>query len=328
MPNQISNLFIFTKSERYGVLGLVLLILIVLGFRYSWNSFSETKSYDYTEFETQLAGLIAVQDSIEQSPKSFTNYSNKQTNYPSKKSNPTNFNKKDRYTIDPNNASVEDWRQLGFSPKQANVIINYKSKGAVFRKKEDLLKLFVIDEKKLADIQDYLVIKKVKSKKPSEVKFAENKEFVKPKTKYPKKVSIPLASININTADTTELKKIRGIGTFYAKSIVKYREMVGGINHADQYAEIYGIKKDPEAIDSLKKYVWIDETKLIKINVNTCTQKELAKHFYIKWNVAKAIISYREMHGDYKNVEDIGQSHLVTPELVSKIAPYLKLNDD
>jgi len=327
MKNPFTNLFIFTKSERNGVLGLTILILLVIGVRYGLESNYLSESYDYSNFEKQIIALKSHQDTMVHYQSGLPNFSGgsntKRDEFLNSKTSsiPT-------YSIDPNNASLEDWEQLGFSKKQAEVILNYKAKGAVFRKKNDLLKLFVIDEKKLSEISEFVKISPDLIDKKKEVPSKKETYAKTNKSVYPKKEHIQPRSININKADTTSLKRIRGIGSYYAKSIVKYREMVGGIYDESQFGEIYGVQDKPAVMDSLKKYVRIDREAINKININQCTVKELSKHYYIKWSMAKAIVSYREMHGPFKNVEDIGRSDLVSDDLVSKIVPYLKLNDD
>ena len=70
-------------------------------------------------------------------------------------------------------------------------------------------------------------------------------------------------------------------------------------------------------------YLTIDTTGLKKRNINSSTVEELKKHPYINWNVANAIVAYREEHGSYKNVLDIRKTDLVDEDLYRKIAPYL-----
>ena len=45
--------------------------------------------------------------------------------------------------------------------------------------------------------------------------------------------------VELNSADTTRLKMLRGIGSGYAKMIVAYREKLGGFYKAEQLLEVY-----------------------------------------------------------------------------------------
>jgi competence ComEA-like helix-hairpin-helix protein len=127
--------------------------------------------------------------------------------------------------------------------------------------------------------------------------------------------------VELNSADSLTLIKIRGIKGFYSKKIIEHREELGGYASKEQLMELY--KFDKEKFDAVEKYVTVDISKIKKININTCTAKEL-KHPYLNWNAVNGIISYREKHGKFKNIEDIKKTDLVDDETYRKIAPYLK----
>ncbi len=142
---------------------------------------------------------------------------------------------------------------------------------------------------------------------------------VKKKTenKYPK-----IAPFDFNTADTSQLKKISGIGSSFAKRIIEHRNALGGFLYAEQLLEVYGLA--PEMLEKIKPFMLIDTSEIIKININTCEITDLIIHPYISWNVANSIIQIRKNYGDYKKVADIKKSDLINAELFRKIAPYIK----
>ena len=78
-------------------------------------------------------------------------------------------------------------------------------------------------------------------------------------------------------------------------------------------------------LDAIEKYIYIDESKIKKININTCEATDL-KNAYIKWNVANAIVNYRKNHGKYKSVDEIKKTDLVDDETYRKIVSYLTLD--
>ena len=47
------------------------------------------------------------------------------------------------FTFNPNTLETEGWRKLGLSERQAKTIMNYRSKGGRFYKKEDLKKIYI-----------------------------------------------------------------------------------------------------------------------------------------------------------------------------------------
>ncbi|MEM9858315.1 MAG: helix-hairpin-helix domain-containing protein, partial [Bacteroidota bacterium] len=54
---------------------------------------------------------------------------------------------------------------------------------------------------------------------------------------YIKKV---IARFDINEADTTQLKQLKGIGSVFSRRILKYRKLLGGFVTSDQLSEVYG----------------------------------------------------------------------------------------
>lgn len=62
--------------------------------------------------------------------------------------------------------------------------------------------------------------------------------------------------VELNSADTTELKTVRGIGSVFANRIVKYRKLIGGYHSKDELLEVYGIT--PERYEGIAPQVWVD----------------------------------------------------------------------
>ena len=140
-------------------------------------------------------------------------------------------------------------------------------------------------------------------------------------TKYIPKKTEPL-NIELNAADTTELKKLKGIGSSFARRIVKYRDRLGGYVEKEQLMEVYGF--DAEKYELVSPFLTIDLAKSKKININTSTPEEMKSHPYIRWKLAGIIAAYRKNHGPFSSVDDIRKIDLVTDSLFTKIAPYLK----
>ncbi len=128
--------------------------------------------------------------------------------------------------------------------------------------------------------------------------------------------------VDIGTADTSELIKLRGIGPSYARRIYKYRELLGGFSHKEQLLEVWGFTDSLyEAI--LPNITLSDPASLRKININTTDTSEF-RHPYIRKWIASGIINYHKMHGAFTKTEDVKKTSLVDDELYRKLAPYLK----
>ena len=103
-------------------------------------------------------------------------------------------------------------------------------------------------------------------------------------------------SIDLNTADTTLLKQLPGIGSAFAKWIVDYREKLGGYCETQQLLEVY--RMDTVRFNEIKDFVKIDSSFIPKqLRINSDAFKVLLKHPYLEYEDVKKIVNYREQKG-------------------------------
>lgn len=227
------------------------------------------------------------------------------------------------FYFDPNNLPANEWRKLGLSDKQINGIHNYEKAGGSFKTKADVQKMYTISDEKFKELEPYIKILGVVNAAPNEPLYIEKiREQHEPFSSRPAATLV----IDLNSADTLELIELKGIGPVFAKNMLKYRGLLGGYYAVDQLNEVYGLREYPEVVEKVSAYLTIDTTAIRKINLNTSEAKDLASHIYIDWKVAKAIIAYRNVHGPYKKVSSVLKCHLVDDTLMTKIAPYLKVD--
>ena len=110
-----------------------------------------------------------------------------------------------------------------------------------------------------------------------------------------------LSSIDINSADTTELQSLPGIGPFFARNIVEYRNKLGGFIDKKQLLEVYAF--DSTRMSNIENHIIIDSIELRKVKVNTDDFKTILRHPYIEYEDVKKIINYRESKGMIKDWE-------------------------
>ena len=144
------------------------------------------------------------------------------------------------------------------------------------------------------------------------------------KQKGNKNFKKPLGKIKMNVADTTAWMTISGIGPKRARTIVNYRNQLGGFVNKSQLLEVFGISQ--ELFDKINPLLEIDSNNIAKININNDSKDTIKKHPYFNWNLANAVVNYRDQHGVYKSLSKIKEIHLVNDDLYRKIAPYISIN--
>ena len=128
-----------------------------------------------------------------------------------------------------------------------------------------------------------------------------------------------VTQVDINTADTTELMRIPGIGSYRSGKIVEYRRKLGGFINAEQVMEACDMP------DEILQWVRVDtDMPVRKVNVNKLSLHRMMNHPYITFYQARAIVEYRKAHGDLKGIEDLKGLEGFTPLKIEKLQPYLE----
>jgi competence ComEA-like helix-hairpin-helix protein len=124
-------------------------------------------------------------------------------------------------------------------------------------------------------------------------------------------------------ATKEDLIKVYGIGPALSDRILKQKEILGGFVNMKQMEDVWGLS--PEVIESLNQYFKVTATpKIKKIDINNASIKELMLFPYFKYSLAKAIVTYRSMNGDFKNSEDLTKINGFPSEKLDIISLYLE----
>ena len=285
--------FVISKRSKRGLLVLILASLGLIFFPRVYMFFQKEEAFVINS--EKIAEFERTHKKFEK--RNYSNYYSKKKKY---KAPDSKFN--------PNTYTLSDWIKLGLSEKQSVVILKFTARGIYTE--EDLKRIFVIPEVLFELIRDSVVY-------PERFQNSPNQETFK---KQAKQITV----INLNTADTTEFMKIYGVGAFYAKQIIRYREKLGGFFKKEQLFEVW--KMTTEAYDKIKDHVFISEKDVKRININSVTIEELKVHPYLKWNQANSIIKMRIQRNGFKNIEEIKESVLIDSETYEKLFPYLSLH--
>ena len=130
----------------------------------------------------------------------------------------------------------------------------------------------------------------------------------------------PGTLVDLNKADTTELKKIPGIGSVIARMIVNYRNELGGFYQVGQLCEI-----NLDA-NQLTRWFYIDEADIRKIPVNKSSVDRLRHHPYINFYQAKAMVEHRRKHGNLQSLKPLVLYEEFKESDLERIGHYLDFN--
>lgn len=224
----------------------------------------------------------------------------------------------ERFPFDPNTADSSQLLRLGLRPWQVRNIYKYRSKGGVYRKKEDFARLYGLTVKEYRELEPYIRISSDYTT-PASTLFGDKEETTHERDtlKYPIKTEVP-SSVNLNTTDTMLLRKVPGVGEAFARRIIKYGQRLGGYVSPEQLREIEDF---PE---SAIPFFVVQHPKTQKINVNKLTLNQLQRHPYINFYQAKTIIEYRRLRGPLTSLQDLKLHKDFPPEAISRLEPYVE----
>ena len=219
--------------------------------------------------------------------------------------------------FDPNTADSSTLVHLGLKPWQAKNILKYRAAGGRYRKAEDIKKLYGMTDSMYHALEPYICIAVVDT--VDSVKLDTMRVDTFPRWKSDKKDTV----LNIRTADTTELKMIRGIGSYRARQIVRYREQLGGFARVDQVLEAKGMEHMADSV--LNSFV-LDSVVIDSLNINRISVQRLSKHPYLRFEQAKAIYELRRKYVRLDSIEQLYELDCLSPETIQKITPYLNFD--
>ncbi|MEM9544410.1 MAG: helix-hairpin-helix domain-containing protein [Bacteroidota bacterium] len=242
-----------------------------------------------------------------------------------RKSQTSNYTQKESrvsiFEFDPNRISYDSLLLLGLKSYAAKNMIKYREKGGRFKTPDDLKRVYGLERSLFERIEPYVKIEESSKKKLE--KIEEQKIATMPIAQERKKSKTPMLaphSIDINLADTTELKKLKGIGSVYANRIVKFRRSLGGYFSIEQINQVWGISDSLYL--SIKPFLKNSSPDIQKKNINELDKKSLSRHPYVDWKNAKTIMSYRKMHGDFESIDDLRQMHGLSEGFIDTLAYY------
>lgn len=227
------------------------------------------------------------------------------------------------FAFNPNTATDKELASLGIPYKAVRHIINYRNK-YTFRKKSDLQRIFDFSPELYTRLEPYIQLDNMNAEqhinKAGNIASNNNitQQYENTTIKPSKKTFA--GTLDVNSATPEQWQQLPGIGAGYANKIVNFRNKLGGFYDINQVKETFGLPDS--TFQKIKPYLVKNTAIPTTININTITQEELSKHPYIKFNHAKIIINYRNMHTKIEDANEFKKIYGIQ-DIVPKILPYL-----
>lgn len=185
-------------------------------------------------------------------------------------------------------------RLIGFSTRQAELLIEYRNRGKGIFSMNELRDCYAVSEE-MADSLQHFVILSVRN--PHE------------------------GLVEINSADSATLRKVRGIGAKTVIAVMQYRKFLGGFYKKEQIAELKCVTAENFA--KISEQIYCDSCKISKIDINFAAASEMEYHPYMTRRAIKLITETRESKGGWSCIEEMIEDDIFTKEQAQAIAPYL-----
>lgn len=298
MRNLVVTYFTCTRSERNASWILIAAILSLQ----AWREFNAVKNHSVPE-----SSEVVLENAYRSA--AFTNPDQK---YPVLASRKWADLKSTLHPFDPNKLDVQAFVELGLSKRQAESLIRYRELRGGFRSKEEVSKVRVLDSTLFALWSPFISL-------PAHTARVNHGKPLGPRPSRPQRTFV----IDLNRADTNDLKDLPLIGSGRARAIYRYRERLGGFHDLSQLREIRALPDS--VISAIMPSIHIATPIYRKLQVNHAPVDSLI-HPYCPKPLARMIVAYREQHGLYNGLTDLSVLPLSDAEILRKLAPYLSFD--
>jgi competence ComEA-like helix-hairpin-helix protein len=296
----IREYFSFSKGERVGLMILIIVMIVILIADRLIFYFEKPAVADRERFEKLITGL-EQQQADKPMPGSL-------------------------FIFDPNTIDSVRLDSLALPFRIKQNLLKYRSRGGHFNTKEDLRRIYGMNDSVYAVIERFIEIKKRRPGSVMTFPHAEvRSEHHEAKYIEPDTANV-VVKVEINHATKEDLIKLYGIGPVLSERIIKYRNLLGGFYSLKQLEEVYGLTT--ETLTGIAGQLEIDSTALVSININFAGAGELAKHPYLEWKDANRIIHYREKTGFIEDSYQLLRDSVLSNEIFEKVGPYLQTISD
>ncbi|WP_432222186.1 ComEA family DNA-binding protein [Flavobacterium sp. TMP13] len=286
----LNSFFKYTKAQQIGIL-LLFTIIVALQFVFHYSDFTEVQLV--TKEEKEWLGLQQQLDVIKEEKSEST------------------FKK---WPYNPNFITDYKGYKLGMSVKEIDRLFAFRKQNKYVNSVQEFQDVTKISDSLLKSMAPYF-------KFPDWVKTNKSSISNLPAKKEATIKTVIVKDINLATAE--DLIAIYGIGEALSQRVLSYKQTVGGFVSMNQINEIWGLS--PEVIYMINKnFKIISKPTISKIAINDASLKELSQFYYFKNGLAKQILIYRSMNGNFNNIEDLAKIKGFPVDKASIIDLYLE----
>lgn len=326
MKKVIKDFFTFEKRGQKGLLMLVTILVLQLFVLWALNFYNPTKALgpNLVLVDPNLLDSLQKQDNYQYHTTAAEAFNDDVVALQSYK------REVQRFKFNPNTITEEQWLSLGLNKNQVRVIKKYLSRGGHFNYPNEVLKIKVVPASLWNELMPYIELENKSSNNSVNALKTDSSTFDKIDKEQLKAERLKELTKNLNfefnTCARWNIKQLNLIDSVTIDKIMRHKKGLGGFINLSQLYEIEGI--DTTNFSKLKSHLTLDLMSVKTININNCSVSQLNKHPYLSYNVALALVNYRNAHGKYSQISDLKKCMAMNEQLLKKITPYLRLTDD
>jgi DNA uptake protein ComE-like DNA-binding protein len=333
MSKLLTEYFYYTRSERNGVLTLIVVISTFLALPKIYGLlFAKHELTDFSIFEKEIAAfrLEKPNDTEGGHESLFFNSGSKKTSL---------------FAFDPNTVSQDELIELGLLPRVAKTLVHYREKGGQFRQKTDLKKIYGLTEMDFDRLEPFIAFKgENKYQNLNAVYPFESQSFKRSSSFRETNTSVQLKPFDPNSATYNELLAL-GLQEQIVNNLLKYREKGGRFKTKEDLRKIYGFSD----IDffRINQFVQIPENQVVQesknnartdisakliekihilpIDLNRASTEDLLQLHGIGHTFAARITELRTRLGGFTSLEQLKEVFGLPDSTIRAITPYLHL---
>lgn len=189
-------------------------------------------------------------------------------------------------------------QKIGFSHRRATAFLRYRDMRGGLRNIEEVRECYVIPSAESDTLARYII--------------------------FPESAAVEAESglIELNTADSTALRSVYGIGAKSVVDIIEYRQKLGGFVRVEQLAEVKSVTESN--FEKILQQIYCDSCNISKIDINFARSQRLAAHPYISDQALRKLLKTRQLKGGWSRIEEMIEDKIFTQDEAERLRPYLR----